>query len=142
VSLMSKNRTREDDGAPNPTDVHVGQQLRQRRTQMQMSQERLAESLGLTFQQIQKYERGQNRIGASRLLELGRVLEVPVSYFFNPLESLTAGLAEDVANYNALPVLDPETAELLRLFKGIEDIKQRRQILQILKTFAETSHST
>lgn len=135
---MSKNRTREDDGAPNPTDVHVGQQLRSRRTELQMSQERLADSLGLTFQQIQKYERGQNRIGASRLLELGKVLEVPVSYFFSALENAIPGFAEDVANYNHGPSLSRDAAELLELFDSIDDPKLRQQVLQLVKTIAQT----
>src|SRR4051794_34996027 len=79
------------DGKPNPIDVHVGARVRLRRTLLGMSQERLGEALGLTFQQVQKYERGTNRIGASRLFDLSRVLEVPVSFFF---EEMLADVAE------------------------------------------------
>src|ERR687896_162580 len=77
---------------PNPIDVHVGKRLRLRRTLLGMSQERLGELLGLTFQQVQKYERGVNRIGSSRLYELGQILDVPVSFFFDdmPEEQLQA----------------------------------------------------
>ena len=88
---------------PNPIDVHVGKRLRLRRTLLGMSQERLGDLLGLTFQQIQKYERGVNRIGSSRLYELGQILDVPVSFFFDDMvgsrlpgagQSSLQGLAE------------------------------------------------
>src|SRR5260221_11864963 len=74
-------------GFPNPIDVHVGQRIRQRRTLLGMSQEKLAEAIGLTFQQVQKYERGANRVGSSRLLDLARELEVPIAYFFEDMEA-------------------------------------------------------
>src|ERR1700740_3487963 len=75
---------------PSPIDVHVGSRIRLRRTLLGMSQERLGEALGLTFQQVQKYERGVNRVGASRLFDLSRVLDVPISFFFDDMpESLT-----------------------------------------------------
>src|ERR1700689_2171940 len=72
-------------GGPNPVDVHVGARLRLRRTLLGMSQEKLGEAIGLTFQQVQKYERGANRVGASRLFDLSRVLDVPVSFFFDDI---------------------------------------------------------
>jgi transcriptional regulator with XRE-family HTH domain len=77
-------------GSPNPIDVHVGSRVRLRRTLLGMSQEKLGEAIGLTFQQVQKYERGSNRIGASRLFDLARVLDVPVGFFFDDM-------SEDVA---------------------------------------------
>src|ERR1700761_1105774 len=70
---------------PSPIDVHVGSRIRLRRTLLGMSQERLGDSLGLTFQQVQKYERGVNRVGASRLFDLSRVLDVPISFFFDDM---------------------------------------------------------
>lgn len=79
-SHSSRGRTPE--GEPNPVDVYVGSRLRLRRTVLNLSQEKLAALAGLTFQQIQKYERGMNRIGASRLYDFAQILEVPVSYFF------------------------------------------------------------
>ena len=75
----------EKESRPSPIDVHVGSRIRLRRTLMGMSQERLGEALGLTFQQVQKYERGVNRVGASRLFDLSRVLDVPISFFFDDM---------------------------------------------------------
>src|SRR5512142_2927494 len=77
-------------GFPNPIDVHVGARIRQRRTLLGMSQEKLGEAIGLTFQQVQKYERGANRIGASRLWDLSRVLDCPMSFFFEAMDEATA----------------------------------------------------
>src|SRR4028119_2048480 len=76
---------------PSPIDVHVGGRVRLRRTLMGMSQERLGEALGLTFQQVQKYERGVNRIGASRLFDLARVLDVPIGFFFDDMPGGAGG---------------------------------------------------
>eukprot|EP01035_Chromulina_nebulosa_P063261 gene63261-86543_t len=78
-------RAAEKESRPSPIDVHVGSRIRLRRTLMGLSQERLGEALGLTFQQVQKYERGVNRVGASRLFDLSRVLDVPISFFFDDL---------------------------------------------------------
>src|SRR5436309_15816317 len=81
----------ERESRPSPIDVHVGSRIRLRRTLLGMSQERLGEALGLTFQQVQKYERGVNRVGASRLFDLSRVLDVPISFFFDDMpESLAS----------------------------------------------------
>src|ERR1700689_3596756 len=88
-------------GGPNPVDVHVGARLRLRRTLLGMSQERLGNAIGLTFQQVQKYERGANRIGASRLYDLSRVLDVPVSFFFDDINPMVvASVAEGVPGLN------------------------------------------
>src|SRR5579863_6200992 len=84
-------RRREKSDRPNPIDVHVGGRIRLRRTLLGMSQERLGEALGLTFQQVQKYERGANRVGASRLYRLSQILDVPVSFFFEDISPETAG---------------------------------------------------
>src|ERR1041385_1972302 len=83
-------------GNPNPVDVHVGARVRLRRTLLGMSQEKLGDAIGLTFQQVQTYERGANRIGASRLYDLSRVLDVPVSYFFEEFgeTSPSSGMSE------------------------------------------------
>jgi transcriptional regulator with XRE-family HTH domain len=137
---MTRNRTRDQDGSPNPTDLYVGKRLRARRTMLGLTQEKLSEVLGLTFQQIQKYERGTNRIGASRLLELSSALTVPVGYFFEELEPEVAGLAERKTNYAAptTPTLGRDALELLRLFQSIEDAKLRRDVLRIVKSVAKT----
>ena len=87
---------------PNPIDIHVGKRLRLRRTLLGMSQERLGELLGLTFQQVQKYERGVNRIGSSRLFELGQILDVPIAFFFDDLpEAVGGSLASSFGGYTA-----------------------------------------
>src|SRR6185369_3833986 len=78
---------------PNPVDVHVGARVRLRRTLLGMSQEKLGEAVGLTFQQVQKYERGANRVGASRLFDLSRVLDVPVSFFFDDMSGEVEALS-------------------------------------------------
>lgn len=88
---MSKNKTDKQEieflprgsGVANPVDIHVGQRIRQRRVLLGISQEKLAETMGMTFQQVQKYERGKNRVSASRLYQLSHILDVNISYFFD-----------------------------------------------------------
>lgn len=130
---------------PNPIDVHVGRRLKLRRTLINMSQERLGELLGVTFQQVQKYERGANRIGASRLYEIGRILGVPIAYFFDDMARLNvAGLAEDRVGFaNAaqpiedLPLNRRETIELLRAYYRIEPPALRRQVFDLVKALGQ-----
>jgi transcriptional regulator with XRE-family HTH domain len=135
---------------PNPIDVHVGRRLRLRRTLLGMSQERLAQLLGLTFQQIQKYERGVNRIGSSRLYELGQILRVPVSFFFDDMaegqsgrgqQLLTPGLAEEAAGFtfdddHDLPLDKRETLELVRAYNRISDPATRKRLFELAKALA------
>src|SRR5512138_3267596 len=95
VEKTNSNFTRtpimiENKKKPNPIDIHVGSRIRLRRTLLGMSQQKLGEAIGLTFQQVQKYERGANRVGSSRMFELARVLDVPISYFFEEMGSDTA----------------------------------------------------
>src|ERR671917_1916562 len=111
---------------PNPVDVRVGARLRLRRNMLGLSQEKLGEAIGVTFQQVQKYERGANRIGASRLHELSRVLDVPVSFFFDDTDPVRApamgGFAEPPAEvFEADPLREQETIELLRAYFAIKD---------------------
>lgn len=136
-------------GVPNPIDIHVGGRVRLRRSILGMSQERLGELLGLTFQQVQKYERGTNRIGASRLYDLSRVLDVPIQFFFEDMSTetadqsprLRAGLAETEAE--SYTVEDPmhrrETLELVRAYYRIKDPEVRQRILDLCRTMANTS---
>ena len=132
-------------GFPNPIDVHVGQRIRQRRTLLGMSQEKLAEAIGLTFQQVQKYERGANRVGASRLYDLSRVLDVPVSFFFediSPGDEIVArptGLAEAAEGYEADPMLKRETLELVRAYYKITDPHIRRRLFDLAKALAKSA---
>jgi transcriptional regulator with XRE-family HTH domain len=133
---------------PNPIDVHVGRRLRLRRTLLGMSQERLGQLLGLTFQQIQKYERGVNRIGSSRLYELGQILDVPISFFFDDMpdgeeaqELLATGLAEEPAEFAfeeaRAPQFDKrETLELVRAYNRIADPVVRKRLFELTKALA------
>ncbi len=109
-------------GRPNPVDVHVGARVRLRRTLLGMSQEKLGDAIGLTFQQVQKYERGANRIGSSRLFDLSRVLDVPIEFFFDEMPgdvaasspAQTRGMAEEPVSYELDPMAKRETLELVR----------------------------
>jgi transcriptional regulator with XRE-family HTH domain len=131
-------------GRPNPVDVHVGSRVRLRRTLLGMSQEKLGEAIGLTFQQVQKYERGSNRIGASRLFDLSRVLDVPVGFFFEEMtpetqESSPAqmqGLQEEGAAYEPDPLAKRETLELVRAYYRIEDPMVRKRLFELTKALA------
>ncbi|MBF0252046.1 MAG: helix-turn-helix transcriptional regulator [Alphaproteobacteria bacterium] len=136
-------------GTPRPVDVHVGARLRQRRTLLGMSQEKLGESVGLTFQQIQKYERGANRIGASRLFQLSQVLDVSVSYFFEEMPGEVQKTRGDYAapsnviEIEAVQTGDPmarrETLELVRAYYKIDDPKVRKRIFELTKSIANAS---
>ena len=126
---------------PNPVDIHVGKRVRLRRTLLGMSQEKLGEAIGLTFQQVQKYERGTNRIGSSRLYQLSLVLDIPVSYFFEDLPvEITKGqpvsLAED-RGFGGDPMVEPETLELVRAYYRITNAQVRKRIFQLVKAVGE-----
>ena len=133
--------------APHPTDICVGQLLRERRMLLGMSQERLGALLGVTYQQVQKYERGSNRIGSSRLHDLCRVLAVPVGYFFDQTSQLATGLAEAAPTFEHEAPLVPvqpegrETLELVRAFNRIGDPLVRRQLLELTRALADMAFS-
>jgi transcriptional regulator with XRE-family HTH domain len=123
--------------APNPVDRHVGSRVRMRRLMVGMSQEKLGDALGLTFQQIQKYEKGTNRIGASRLQQISEILQVPVSFLF---EGAPGGAvnAEGISNapspaYVAEFLATSEGLALIRGFTHIPDIKLRRAIVDLVE---------
>lgn len=139
----------DDRGArrPNPVDAHVGSRVRLRRMLLGMSQERLGEQLGLTFQQVQKYEKGINRIGASRLYELGRILGVGVQFFFEdaPASGLgngaRVGFAEDAAEGFVVDFLaSKEGIDLNRAFVRIADPKVRRSIVDLVRALGGEDH--
>ncbi len=140
-SRRRSSRGRTPSGKPNPIDVHVGARVRLRRTLLGMSQEKLGEALGLTFQQVQKYERGANRVGASRLFDLSRVLDVPVSFFFDDMSGeiealsprLMSGIAEEPASIEADPLTKRETLELVRAYYRIADPQVRRRVLDLAR---------
>jgi transcriptional regulator with XRE-family HTH domain len=130
-------------GRPSPVDVHVGSRIRLRRTLLAMSQERLGDALGLTFQQVQKYERGMNRVGASRLFDLSRVLDVPISFFFDDMpetvsgagaERRAGGLSENQAPFGDDVMSRRETLELVRAYHQIADPSLRRKVFDLIKS--------
>lgn len=157
VDHVKASRELDDDGQdekgsrkPNPVDIHVGGRVRFRRMLLGMSQEKLGERLGLTFQQVQKYEKGINRIGASRLYDLSQVLGVPVQFFYDeaPIQyeqgmtsrEVAAGFAESGA-----PVGDNHITEFLNTREGLElnkafvrvaDAKARRAIVDLVRALA------
>ena len=144
-SPASANKNRE----PNPIDSHVGSRIKLRRTLMGMSQGRLGEALGLTFQQVQKYERGVNRVGASRLFELSRVLDVSISFFFDDMPEPMAhlhgthqttraagGFAKTQEVFGG-PAGDSamarrETQELVRAYYRITDRAIRKRVFELI----------
>ena len=136
-------------GGPKAMDVHVGNRLRMRRSIIGWSQERLAEAVGLTFQQVQKYERGANRISASRLYDFRRVLDVDVSYFFEQYneKQKPANFKYGFADTDQDEFLDTgkwydkETLELIRLYYSITDQKIRRNLVKMIQNMADMQHA-
>jgi len=139
--MMEKAGRRQKTEKPNPVDVHVGGRVRLRRTLLGMSQEKLGDAIGLTFQQVQKYERGANRIGASRLYDLSRVLDVPVSYFFEEFGDSAAVASNEASpeSYQANPMMKRETLELVRAYLRITDPQIKRRLFELAKALAAFS---
>lgn len=138
-------QARKTKGTPDPIDIHVGQRLRVRRSLLGLSQEKLAESIGLTFQQIQKYERGMNRISAGRLYQFSKILDVPVTYFYDQLgniaktySSSTYGLADnDQDEFVGGDLMqNKETLDLIRAYYSIDNPEIRKDILKFVKSMA------
>jgi transcriptional regulator with XRE-family HTH domain len=137
---------REKESRASPIDVHVGTRIRLRRTLVGMSQERLGEALGLTFQQVQKYERGVNRVGASRLFDLSRVLDVPIAFFFDDMPEVLAashggqayrrvnGFAESQDSFGDEMMNRRETLELVRAYYRITDPSVRKRVFDLIKS--------
>jgi transcriptional regulator with XRE-family HTH domain len=132
-----------------PIDVHVGKRVTQRRVLLGMSQKALGKAIGITFQQIQKYERGANRLGASRLYEFACVLDVPVEYFFEelsgaakrtPTRSKGQQHVGAPLDPNADPMTRPETLKLVRAYFKIRNLSVRREIAAAIKTLAREEH--
>lgn len=122
---------------PTSIDQHVGARLRLRRSLLEMSQSELGEKLGVTFQQVQKYERGTNRIGASRLFHVARVMEVPVSYFFEGLDAegdseLKGPDSETLYDF----IASPDGLALASAFSGIRDQTVRRRVIDLLRSLS------
>jgi transcriptional regulator with XRE-family HTH domain len=133
---------------PSPIDVHVGGRVRLRRTLLGMSQEKLGEALGLTFQQVQKYERGVNRIGASRLFDLARVLDVPIGFFFDDMPDALGGntgaarralgFADAQDSFEDDTLHRRETLELVRAYYRITDPSVRKRVFELVKSLTPT----
>src|SRR6201996_538101 len=126
---------------PNPIDRHVGSRVRMRRIMLAMSQEKLGDALGLTFQQVQKYEKGANRIGASRLQQISNILQVPVSFFF---EGAPQTPGQPTSNFSDAPspayvsdfLATSDGLALTKAFMGIKDAKLRRRIVDLVEQIA------
>jgi transcriptional regulator with XRE-family HTH domain len=126
---------------PNPVDQHVGSRVRLRRMLLGMSQERLGDSMGLTFQQVQKYEKGVNRIGASRLFHISKILDVPVQFFFEEAPHSDGrpapGMAEPQSEAFILEFLNSrEGLELNRAFAKIADAKVRKSVVDLVRALS------
>jgi transcriptional regulator with XRE-family HTH domain len=134
-----------DDRSPNPVDLHVGARVRLRRRLAGVSQEKLAEALGLTFQQVQKYERGANRVSASKLYEIAAALQTPVSYFFEGLADPSSPAGRGVAGEGGPEtrvhdfLMTGEGLELATLFPKLKRGALRRRILELVKAIVEDS---
>lgn len=129
---------------PNPVDVHVGSRVRLRRTLLGMTQGKLGEAVSLTFQQIQKYERGANRIGSSRLYQFSQILDVPVSFFFDDMPGdVRSGAVIDPESNPALSEENQfarrETLELVRAYYAIESPAVRKRVFELVKVVAGLS---
>jgi transcriptional regulator with XRE-family HTH domain len=138
--MRARGKTGEKSGQgrnePHPADIHVAFRLRERRIELGMSQQKLAAALGIAYQQVSKYEQAKDRISARRLYDLSRVLDVPVTFFFEGIvgSSPTAPLASGPHN----DPLDPrEATELFAAYRAIPDSVVRRRLRQLAKTFAE-----
>ena len=139
---MSNEKIDDPDKSPNPVDIHVGARIRARRKEVRVSQEKLAEQLGLTFQQVQKYEKGANRVSASKLYEIAHALQASIEYFFRGLADPGAipGVSEDGARPFVHDFITTvEGNELASEFPKIQDPKLRKQILDLVKSLAQSS---
>ncbi len=129
-------------GNPHPVDMHVGARVRQRRVLLGMTLTDLADAMGMSFQQVQKYERGTNRIGAGRLYDLARALDVSIEYFFEDMPPEVAasspakgrGRSEEPVSCEPDPMAKRETLELVRAYYKIEDADVRKRVYELTKT--------
>jgi transcriptional regulator with XRE-family HTH domain len=119
---------------PHPVDRHVGLRIRMRRKELGVSQERLADALGITFQQVQKYERGANRVSASKLWEIAAALRTPVAYFYDGLGDQDAAAQRDAAHEF---MLSSEGIELMAAFPRISEPLVRRKIVELVRVVAD-----
>jgi transcriptional regulator with XRE-family HTH domain len=143
---LQQSRGRRRAAGPHPIDVHVGSRVRLRRNMLEMSQTRLADALGLTFQQVQKYERGADRIGASRLLEMALLLDVPIGFFYDYTDPVRApampGFAQQGQEAGETDLLQAEeTVELVMAYYNIRSPKTRDGLFKLARVLAEPDES-
>lgn len=151
MPIIEKRKTK---GIPDTIDKHVGTQLRSRRSLLGLSQEKLAESVGVTFQQVQKYERGTNRVSASRLFSFSKILDVSIDYFYEGLDeqgllaNKNIGMSDNAQESFSGPtntaknlpenlMSTRETLDLIRTYYSVEDPKLRKDILKFVKSMAK-----
>ncbi|NDE89514.1 MAG: XRE family transcriptional regulator [Alphaproteobacteria bacterium] len=144
---MQPNAKEDSDDEINPLDMHIGLKLRTRRMQLSLTQDKLAKILGLTFQQVQKYEHGANRVSASRLYEMCNALRVPVTYFFEDAPTSRFGfsgmaeagqeLLEGETPLKELDFSSKETADLVRAYYNVDDPKKRKKILDLIRAMTD-----
>lgn len=146
-------RGRMDDNEPNPIDVHVGKRIRLRRTILHITQQQMADRLGLTFQQVQKYEKGANRVGASRLWDISKVLKVPMGFFFEDMDDDVARLsprmlsidpdvmmvAEKSHSLDEDPMKRAETLELVRAYYKIPNRRVAKQLFDLMVALSKST---
>lgn len=150
------SRGRTPSGQPNPIDVHVGNRIRLRRTLLGMSQEKLANLLGLTFQQVQKYEKGMNRVGASRLWDISKVLETPIGFFYEDMDKDVANQSprtfssnneqqlffeEEETDFSSDPMNRQETIELVKAYYKIQNRKAARHLFDLIVALSKTTYN-
>ena len=152
IAMKSRGRGRQPGargGGPDPIDIHVGKRIKLRRTLLHISQEQLASDIGVTFQQVQKYESGHNRVSASRLFDISRVLNCPISYFFEDIGPETTGdrsmpgaraaegAAEEAVGFDADPMQRTETLELVRSYWRLHNADLRKNVLELLSNISK-----
>lgn len=153
ISPKKASRGRTPSGAPNPIDVHVGNRIRMRRNLLGWSQEKLGSLLGLTFQQVQKYEKGLNRVSASRLWDFSTVLSIPVSFFFEDMDKGIAqqsprmfsnrdvvNLNEEVDSFNDDPMRKKETLDLVKAYYKIANRQAARHLFDLIIAMSKTQY--
>lgn len=126
-----------DERLANAVDEHIGKRVKSRRLQIDLSQEKLADLVGVTFQQIQKYENGVNRVAASRLWEMAKALGVPVGFFFEGLNVAGSGVAEQSQEIVYDMLATPEGQRLLQIFGSIRSPRLRRRVVELVRVMAE-----
>ena len=141
-TARKNSRTVGTDRSPAAVDVHVGARIRMRRRFLGLNQSHLADALGLTFQQVQKYERGTNRVSASKLYDIARALHVSVSFFFEGLPDQTeSGETDTIGQALHAFLTTPEGLELADVFPRIQDARMRRQLLEFARAVSGTGNA-